>query len=148
MNESGLTDKINPNEDCAPVAKKAKLIGSSYNIESCAICLYPTEKKLVGRPETCSHRFCLTCIKRWSRRESTCPLCRANYKALVVHERYSRRNIKNLPLPIRKRKAKKVLLTRQIVSSDSMLRRHLRNFFRLFHYLVAAGSDFMFLRNR
>lgn len=51
--------------------------------ETCPICLNPTEKKLLGFPNNCRHRFCLRCLRKWSKRKNTCPVCRTEYKSIV-----------------------------------------------------------------
>eukprot|EP00075_Anas_platyrhynchos_P016830 XP_027306083.1 E3 ubiquitin-protein ligase Topors-like [Anas platyrhynchos] len=47
----------------------------------CPICMdYITDAAYVDR---CSHRFCYRCIRRWRRRNSTCPLCRRRIERVM-----------------------------------------------------------------
>ena len=46
----------------------------------CSICLSPTSK--MGKPNNCNHKFCLKCIRRWSKIENTCPLCKGRFKSI------------------------------------------------------------------
>ena len=45
--------------------------------ESCGICYNLIE--IQGKLSSCTHLFCHKCIKRWSRTENTCPLCRGRF---------------------------------------------------------------------
>lgn len=46
---------------------------------SCPICLQEFLKKIVCRPNFCSHQFCVECLVKWSEKQSSCPLCRKQY---------------------------------------------------------------------
>ncbi|XP_003745841.1 PHD and RING finger domain-containing protein 1 [Galendromus occidentalis] len=51
----------------------------------CPICLGKTyTSQLQGRPDSCSHTFCLECIKTWSRSKATCVLCRSPFSNIKV----------------------------------------------------------------
>uniref|UniRef100_A0A8B9IK60 RING-type E3 ubiquitin transferase n=1 Tax=Anser cygnoides TaxID=8845 RepID=A0A8B9IK60_ANSCY len=74
---SGAEERL---EESSPAAR-----GSSSQLQQagpaedaadcpCPICLdIITDAAYVAR---CFHRFCSTCIRRWSRQNNTCPLCR------------------------------------------------------------------------
>nr|CEL66703.1 TPA: hypothetical protein BN1204_025115 [Neospora caninum Liverpool] len=41
---------------------------------------------LLGKIECCSHNFHLHCIEGWSRRETTCPLCKAVFTSIAAYD--------------------------------------------------------------
>lgn len=43
-------------------------------MSDCAICLGKIKRK--GKLDSCNHEFCLKCIKTWTKKNNTCPLCR------------------------------------------------------------------------
>ncbi|XP_030764312.1 PHD and RING finger domain-containing protein 1-like [Sitophilus oryzae] len=66
--------------------------------ETCPICLSSVHKRLLGIPKNCRHRFCLYCIRKWSRKKNTCPVCRKKYSSIIVRSRYTRRRVRQLPI--------------------------------------------------
>ncbi|CAD8198694.1 unnamed protein product [Paramecium pentaurelia] len=48
--------------------------------EQCGICYNAIEQQ--GYLDSCNHSFCLTCIKKWSNIENTCPLCKQKFKQI------------------------------------------------------------------
>lgn len=47
---------------------------------SCAIC-HETNQNM-ATIDCCSHSFCIACIKEWSERENTCPLCKTRFSTI------------------------------------------------------------------
>lgn len=57
----------------------------SKSAEQCSICLDNIE--IQGRLNSCSHYFCLKCIKKWSeviftQSENSCPICKARFSKI------------------------------------------------------------------
>ena len=50
--------------------------------ECCAICLDALNDE-VGRPETCRHRFHLSCLLEWARINTLCPYCKGALSAVI-----------------------------------------------------------------
>ena len=50
--------------------------------ECCAICLDALNDE-VGRPETCRHRFHLSCLLEWARINTLCPYCKGEFRAVI-----------------------------------------------------------------
>lgn len=46
-------------------------------VDPCVICLDDIKK--VSTTNVCNHHFCFACIQRWSKLNSTCPLCKRQY---------------------------------------------------------------------
>ncbi|VVC44393.1 Hypothetical protein CINCED_3A005711 [Cinara cedri] len=46
----------------------------------CSICLEEYNNKC--HPDICWHKFCFECLKRWSLIESSCPLCKKDFKQI------------------------------------------------------------------
>ena len=44
-------------------------------MSDCAICLSKIKGKC--KLDSCSHEFCFKCIKKWTKKNNTCPMCRA-----------------------------------------------------------------------
>ncbi|MBH45081.1 MAG: hypothetical protein CMC93_00515 [Flavobacteriaceae bacterium] len=42
----------------------------------CCICFEKIKNK--AKLDSCDHEFCVKCIKRWTKTNTTCPLCRTN----------------------------------------------------------------------
>ena len=40
--------------------------GEEDDVERCPVCLLRFKLQPVGRPESCQHLFCLSCITQWS----------------------------------------------------------------------------------
>eukprot|EP01017_Pseudomicrothorax_dubius_P007298 TRINITY_DN1224_c0_g1_i11.p1 TRINITY_DN1224_c0_g1~~TRINITY_DN1224_c0_g1_i11.p1 ORF type:complete len:187 (-),score=30.75 TRINITY_DN1224_c0_g1_i11:346-906(-) len=59
---------------------KVRLTRFKTQASMCGICFAPIE--LQGKLDTCSHEFCLDCIKKWSQRENSCPLCKRRFKSI------------------------------------------------------------------
>jgi hypothetical protein len=64
---------------------KRKKVFTKAIIE-CPICLDKIKKKEVTTTNKCFHKFCLLCIKEWSKTKETCPLCRIPYEWLIMVE--------------------------------------------------------------
>ena len=47
----------------------------------CVICLEPNVR-FRGKLSTCSHVFCFDCIKEWSHKSNTCPLCKLKFRCI------------------------------------------------------------------
>ncbi|ENN75056.1 hypothetical protein HUJ04_001222 [Dendroctonus ponderosae] len=62
----------------------------------CPICLDSTKNKHIGVPNRCSHKFCFLCLKTWSKRKNTCPMCRARFRSIIVRSRYTRRFLRRI----------------------------------------------------
>lgn len=74
---------------------------SQPQIQVCTICLEQnanaTSRTTQCSLDCCHHRFCLPCIRRWSKvsifiiqRNNTCPLCRSTYSMLKTHHKIIR----------------------------------------------------------
>jgi hypothetical protein len=50
--------------------------------ECCAICLDALTEE-AGRPETCRHRFHLSCLLEWARINTLCPYCKGEFSAVI-----------------------------------------------------------------
>lgn len=48
----------------------------------CSICFYPydNERIIEKRIKACKHVFCRNCLKKWMKRNNSCPLCRVKIK--------------------------------------------------------------------
>ncbi|KAL3144753.1 hypothetical protein ABBQ38_001874 [Trebouxia sp. C0009 RCD-2024] len=70
----------------APDAAEAQPIVDVQDVPStsCRICM-SDHLQHPAKIQTCGHRFCLECIRRWSRSspEPRCPLCNASFTVLV-----------------------------------------------------------------
>jgi len=76
-------NKVESKEECKELPKPKENIKSSNNkVEQvvCDIC-YKTIQ-IQGVIESCNHKFCFDCIKRWSRIENTCPMCKKRFNSL------------------------------------------------------------------
>ena len=65
-------------------AAAASTTGGAENEEDecCAICLDALNDE-VGRPETCRHRFHLSCLLEWARINTLCPYCKGEFSAVI-----------------------------------------------------------------
>lgn len=64
-------------------------------IEKCCICLDSIGNNDRVRITSCRHKFHYSCIKEWSKKENTCPLCKRRFNFIVrnrVKENVRRRN--------------------------------------------------------
>jgi hypothetical protein len=43
---------------------------------NCTICLEIINKNQKTTLDSCQHEFCFECIKTWSKKANTCPVCR------------------------------------------------------------------------
>ena len=55
--------------------------------KECSICFEKIKKKhktnlYQDEKECCKHTFCLSCIKKWAKKNNTCPLCRKEFNVL------------------------------------------------------------------
>ncbi|VUZ54521.1 unnamed protein product [Hymenolepis diminuta] len=64
----------------------------------CLVCLQNFQSP-VGRPESCTHVFCLSCIEEAARRKNECPLCRRRFRHIQVSEHIGRDIIKTIEIP-------------------------------------------------
>lgn len=63
--------------------------------EKCCICLDSINNSDRVRITSCRHKFHYSCIKEWSKKENTCPLCKRRFNFIVrnkVKENVRRRN--------------------------------------------------------
>ncbi|VUZ54520.1 unnamed protein product [Hymenolepis diminuta] len=63
----------------------------------CLVCLQNFQSP-VGRPESCTHVFCLSCIEEAARRKNECPLCRRRFRHIQVSEHIGRDIIKTIAI--------------------------------------------------
>lgn len=66
---------------------------SNELLEKCPICLLTFRQQEIGRPVTCEHLFCATCIEAWASNVQTCPIDRLAFDRIVVLDHCVRRNI-------------------------------------------------------
>lgn len=65
----------------------------------CSICYSNFKSKTTLN---CSHSFCVDCIKKWSEKKNTCPLCRITFTKKEIIENIERVKTRNLTRNIRK----------------------------------------------
>jgi len=53
---------------------------------TCCICLKQRSTHKTVALDTCRHRFCKSCITKWSKRENTCPQCRTRFHKIGEKE--------------------------------------------------------------
>ena len=58
-----------------PDADQSRIFG-----DVCAICQEDVARR--GALDSCSHLFCLPCIRRWAKIETRCPLCKARFSVI------------------------------------------------------------------
>lgn len=63
--------------------------------EKCAICLDDKEISDMAKLDGCCHVYCVECIEKWVKRESSCPQCKSQIKFLTVPGRARRKRIKH-----------------------------------------------------
>ena len=57
---------------------------------SCCICMCEPEPMEAATIDGCSHKFCFSCIDKWSDRENTCPLCKERFTNITRVTKYPR----------------------------------------------------------
>lgn len=75
--------------------KRTKKKSCSSYAEKCCICLDSIASNDRTRITSCRHRFHYSCIKKWSKRENSCPLCKRRFNWIIrnhVKEGVRRRN--------------------------------------------------------
>lgn len=65
----------NNNNHLEPLLLKKETITLNQN-ETCTICLELLKKNDIISTLNCNHRYHHVCIKKWTEKERTCPLCR------------------------------------------------------------------------
>ena len=81
-----LPNFLNSNLDDENVLKnfdfQAVLKNGERNIYPfCAICLRSCISPNI--PNNCSHSFCFKCLRLWSKKKKSCPLCRKNFSKII-----------------------------------------------------------------
>ena len=77
--------------------KKHKRLIKTKNIiapkqSDCPIC---TEKiKIWTEIKECNHFFCKNCIIPWSKKSTKCPLCKTNFKTIIIYDNNKKEEIK------------------------------------------------------
>lgn len=64
------------------VDRKVKSKRKTIKNDPCAICHERIRKKHLTKIG-CTHYFCYDCIKEWSKRENSCPLCKRKFHRMV-----------------------------------------------------------------
>jgi Ring finger domain len=80
--------KTDPEEE-----QRKETEGDSGGDNSCCICMCEPEPMEASTIDGCAHKFCFSCIDKWSDRENTCPLCKerfANITRVTKHPRGAR----------------------------------------------------------
>lgn len=54
----------------------------TQKMDTCPICLDYFSDPIVTN---CNHKFCSKCIKKWSRKKTTCPICRNELSSKTDH---------------------------------------------------------------
>ena len=59
------------------------IINATFNVlkTKCPICLIVP--KALYRPNSCSHYFCKTCLKKWINIKKNCPICRRTFNEII-----------------------------------------------------------------
>ena len=78
MSDSGPSSQAAPPDDAAVATGGA----ANEEEECCAICLDALTDE-AGRPETCRHRFHLSCLLEWARINTLCPYCKGEFSAVI-----------------------------------------------------------------
>lgn len=53
--------------------------------KTCAICLDRIVARGMSKLESCSHEYCLTCIREWAKSNNSCPLCKRKFHKIIQH---------------------------------------------------------------
>ena len=56
-------------------SSEVTLVNESHNGGECCVCYDTTEIVKTG----CDHTLCRTCLKQWTRRSTSCPMCRTRF---------------------------------------------------------------------
>ena len=80
MSETNKSPQAAPQADAA-AASTAGAVEEEED-ECCAICLDALTEE-AGRPETCRHRFHLSCLLEWARINTLCPYCKGAFSAVI-----------------------------------------------------------------
>ena len=51
------------------------------NLDICAICL--DQIKYKSKINSCRHKFCFDCIKKWAEISNKCPLCKKTFNDII-----------------------------------------------------------------
>jgi hypothetical protein len=49
----------------------------------CSVCMECPSRDDIAIINGCTHRFCVACIERWSKRNNSCPLCKAEFQLIT-----------------------------------------------------------------
>ena len=72
---------------------KQKIL-DARKVPNCAICLNVIRKCThVGVPESCCHKFCLSCIQNWSTVNNICPIDRIPFEKINVRKTVNSKSI-------------------------------------------------------
>jgi len=82
---STLVDVLKPGSVCSRVlststSKKDSIEPEEEVEDPCCICLDQIKDR--GKLNSCNHRYCFSCIKRWSEETNTCPQCKKRFTKL------------------------------------------------------------------
>ena len=86
--------------------------------DECAICmekLYGVD--FTGRLKKCSHTFCFQCIHKWSETETTCPMCKCEFREVIKESGAKQRAVDA---------AYEAEMSRETVDAESNLRKSKR----------------------
>jgi len=70
-----------PSKSSKVASKKEEIPKVDQEALQCGICLDTV--KLQGVLNSCSHSFCMVCIKEWSKTSNTCPFCKVRFTQLT-----------------------------------------------------------------
>lgn len=64
-----------------------KIYNFNFNLISdldslCPICLKRCIKPC--KPDSCPHKFCIACLRKWKKYKAICPYCRKTFKKLIL----------------------------------------------------------------
>lgn len=51
--------------------------------KTCCICIDRIDRETEARITSCRHRYHYKCIKKWSKRDNTCPQCRRHFNWII-----------------------------------------------------------------
>ncbi|XP_066942170.1 PHD and RING finger domain-containing protein 1-like [Macrobrachium rosenbergii] len=84
---------------CAKIKRETP--GDIYGLKSerdpCPICLRQMKGR-VGTLESCAHAFCLPCIMKWSKANSSCPKDRNQYSEILAHHHFGDPVYRRIPV--------------------------------------------------